>query len=209
MRALRRRDQGQFAPILALLVVVVLAGGFTLFEIGRASTLRAGAQTAADAAALAAVEELAGGARSAIRGWAWGHYRHADAEARARGAAEDYARRNGAELTGWRFSVSSRELVQVQVRVRTDDALTGRTARSLGVEGTRADAEARARLHILLRPGVCPAWRCLEPPDPPEPPDDLEEGEEWEPPPPPPWPPNHDMDPDSIARFVARLVPMR
>lgn len=53
-----RTDRGQIAPALVLVVLALLGAGFALFQVGRASVLQAKVTTSADAAALAAAEEL-------------------------------------------------------------------------------------------------------------------------------------------------------
>ena len=48
-----RRETGQILPGLIMLMLAILALGMLTFRIGKAAVLRSGAQTAADAAALA------------------------------------------------------------------------------------------------------------------------------------------------------------
>ena len=48
-----RRETGQILPGLIMLMLAILALGMLAFRIGKAAVLRSGAQTAADAAALA------------------------------------------------------------------------------------------------------------------------------------------------------------
>lgn len=69
-----RREQGQVAPVLAIIVVVVVLGLLVMSRVGRVTIDRARARTAADAAALIGVRE-------------------------GRAAAEAMAERNGARLT--------------------------------------------------------------------------------------------------------------
>jgi hypothetical protein len=226
LRLLRSDEQGQVVPVLALLVVAALTGGFLLFEVGRATALRADAQTAADAAALAAAEALHGQFRAAIRN---GDYellappdpfepaRLPDVDRvlqprheLARTVAADYARRNGAELIDYRP-----EGLGARVRVRTTRALDGSGAQQVGAAGTRAEASARARFSPRWLPGAgqliipAPPPRPTPPPQPEEPPDpDDDDPSPPPPPPPPPLPvPNPVGDPDRVARLTVHLLP--
>jgi len=53
-----RRETGQILPGLIMLMLAILAIGVLAFRIGRAAVLRSGAQTAADAAALAGARSI-------------------------------------------------------------------------------------------------------------------------------------------------------
>ena len=53
-----RREQGQILPGLVMLMLAILASGMLAFKIGKAAVLRSGAQTAADAAALAGAKNV-------------------------------------------------------------------------------------------------------------------------------------------------------
>ena len=53
-----RREQGQILPGLVMLMLAILAIGMLAFKIGKAAVLRSGAQTAADAAALAGAKNV-------------------------------------------------------------------------------------------------------------------------------------------------------
>ena len=55
---MRRHEEGQVLPALLVLFLALLAMGTVLFQLGTASTMRAQAQTAADAAALAGAREI-------------------------------------------------------------------------------------------------------------------------------------------------------
>lgn len=128
-------------PLLVVFVVAVVAVGLMLIQVGRATTLSAEAQTAADAAALAGGNEVANQLK--------GIYNSSGGvdEAAVRAAAADYAERNGAELTELKISN-----LDVLVRVRTIDALD-EGAREVGSEGERGLAQARARISIALPAG--------------------------------------------------------
>ncbi|MDQ0941071.1 pilus assembly protein TadG-related protein [Streptomyces sp. V1I1] len=101
----RRSDSGQAFPIYITVVAGLLFLAFAYFAVGQAAATRNGAQTAADAAALAAAQD----AREQLRaGWLkvilnpleWAHY--LDGRRFLEGAAcrkaEDFAARNGAEI---------------------------------------------------------------------------------------------------------------
>src|SRR5262249_19057730 len=58
MAALLRREAGQMAPIIVFLLVGIVAMGVVAVAIGKATVMRSAAQTAADAAALAAARDI-------------------------------------------------------------------------------------------------------------------------------------------------------
>lgn len=152
-----RGDDGQAVLVLVVVAGVLVVAVAWLTVVGRAASLRADATSAADAAALAAVESL----RSQVvsGGIAFGD--RFDVAA-ACAAAAAYADRNGAELlaceplgglaSGHPFTPAV-GVSQVRVEVRTDDALSGGTAGRLGVAGERAEASARAELELQWRGG--------------------------------------------------------
>ena len=53
-----RRQDGQIIPALVVLMLALLAVGMLFFQVGRAAIFSTEAQTAADAAALAAAKEV-------------------------------------------------------------------------------------------------------------------------------------------------------
>src|SRR4029079_10498570 len=115
-------------------------------QVGRAAIFSTEAQTAADAAAIAAARnvqaQLTGqGVRS----------NSSDVglidDAAVRAAAERYASKNGAHVVRL-----ERNGVDVRVWVSTKKTL-GDGAKALGKESTRAEAHARARLELLVIPG--------------------------------------------------------
>jgi hypothetical protein len=130
-------------PVVAMLLMAILAIGVVAVQIGKATVLRADAQTAADAAALAAVRNirdqlneqlLATGTSSLDR----------IVDARVQAAAAQYADKNDARL---RRPVE-RDGADVKVWVETK--------RKQGAGGTgkedeerRGDARARARLQLM------------------------------------------------------------
>jgi Putative Flp pilus-assembly TadE/G-like len=133
---LHRDESGQIIPLLFVVLVALMATGILLFQTGRAADLRAEAQTAADAAALAGghtLEEqlmLVDGSTFAVN------------EAAVRAAAEDYAERNDAHLTSF-------DLDRYDVRV------TVATVRTLGGEEPGAspdeDDDDSASAHAQAR----------------------------------------------------------
>jgi Putative Flp pilus-assembly TadE/G-like len=133
---LHRDERGQIIPLLFVVLVALMATGFLLFQTGRAADLRAEAQTAADAAALAGgqtLEEqlmLVDGSTFAVN------------EAAVRAAAEDYAERNDARMTSF-------DLDGYDVRV------TVATVRTLGGEEPGAspdeDDDDSASAHAQAR----------------------------------------------------------
>ena len=144
LRQRSRGEEGQTYPVLLLLVFGLLAIGILLFQVGVASDLRSQAHTAADAAALAAANDLA--AQIATRvGQPEGAGLAGIDDLEVRAAAEDYARRNEAHLVAGGYS---RQGVDVTVKVETDRALSG-TVKVL--KGIRATATATAR--VMAGPG--------------------------------------------------------
>ncbi len=141
-RNLREREQGQIAPALLLLVIAMMAGGLTLFVVGRATAMQAEAQTGADAAALAGAEELQRQLYSFDRpdpglvDWLM-----------VRGAVESYGARNDVDIVSF-----SHVGLDVIVEANTDEALDGRYAEDLDADGERGWAEARARVAVFQVP---------------------------------------------------------
>lgn len=141
------RDEGQiFMPVLFTAVAGMLAITVLILQLGRAGDLRTRTQTAADAAALAAV--------AAIRDAALDYYaqglmpygtRYATAPGAVRARAAEYARRNGAVLDDLRASGTGRTIT---VRVHSREEQGGPSAAS----GQRARAEATAKVFF---PGDC------------------------------------------------------
>jgi secretion/DNA translocation related TadE-like protein len=100
-----RRDGGSVSVVLAAAILVVLVLTMGSADLGRVLVARSRARTAADAAALAAAQELAlptGGDPVAI--------------------ATDYAVRNGAELRSCVCEIGTFDAL-VEVRVRSADLL--------------------------------------------------------------------------------------
>lgn len=137
-----RDEQGQVFPVLAVLLVSLVALAFYLFPAGAATILRADAQSAADAAALAAAKGLRTELAARPPGSAF-----ALSGALARVGAENYARKNGARVTSFRHVG-----LEVYVGVETRASL-GEGGRPVGAEGQKAGARAKARLFPLTSVG--------------------------------------------------------
>lgn len=159
-------DRGQVLPGLMLLMVVVLAGGIALFQVGRATAMRAEAVTAADAGALAAARNVSEQLLEQVM--RSGTYDpHLVDVGRVRSAAVTWANRNGGRVTSVRY-----EPADLAVRVTVDgqeqlarrpggreepDGMSGRLNRSLRNRGaTNAAARARARVDVTwaIGPGL-------------------------------------------------------
>lgn len=136
-RALRGRlaadESGQIFPILIVLLGSLIALGLLLFGAGRAGRVRADAQTAADAAALAAAknvgDQFAGPAEEIPA---------AIDDAQAEAEARDFAERNDADLVSF-----EREELDVRVTVRTKQSIPDG-----GQEGGEVNGEARAQARV-------------------------------------------------------------
>jgi hypothetical protein len=154
----RRRfddDQGQIFPLLALVISVLIVAVFWLAELGVAGALRAGGQSAADAAALAAAADIRHQAERILREGIPGGIDHARPEdGPARAAAYEYAGRNDARITT--YQAHRRE---ARVEVETNRQMGSRAADDIGVTGTRASATARARFRVDWREARKPTPR--------------------------------------------------
>ena len=132
-RVVRRRQEGQILPLLIVILLGTLTLGLAAFGVGKAAVVRSDAQTAADAAALAAARNVK---QQLLAQWAaTGGQTNVDlvSDALVNAAAADYARRNGGRLT----RPVQRNGVDVKVWVRS-------------VEDKRAAvAHARARVELI------------------------------------------------------------
>lgn len=135
-------------------MAAVLAAGVAFFQVGRTADLRSRAQTAADAAALAGAQAIRAEHLAYLRGLGPVELDRVGldlldllglSERTAQAAAEDYAGRNGARVVSF-----ERRGLDVVVGVETTEAVDGRDARRLGVEGTRGGARARARVSVTF-----------------------------------------------------------
>jgi hypothetical protein len=150
LRNIVRRQGGQVAPGLLMLLVTLLAGGVVLFQVGKTTDLRAQAVTAADAAALAGAQDIKRQLEAQIL--TTGAYDCALTQgASAYAAAQRYAQKNGASVTSFR-----KVGCDVWVTVDGDEALEGPDARRVRSEGRTATAEAHATVEITLALGSLP-----------------------------------------------------
>jgi hypothetical protein len=141
-----RRQDGQIIPLLVMVMLSLFAIGVLFFQVGRAAIFSTEAQTAADAAALAAVKDIRAQLMEQLA--ATGTSSTAAINpVRVAAAAELYALRNQGHVTNL-----ERNGVDVKVWVSTKATL-GRNAEDIGKSGTRGTAKARARLDLIAIPG--------------------------------------------------------
>lgn len=95
-----RKEAGQIVPGLLVLLVAILALGMLAFQIGKAAVLRSGAQTGADAAALAGARNIRDQLIEQVEATGTSSFAAVN-PIRVRLAAEDYARRNHVHLTNF------------------------------------------------------------------------------------------------------------
>lgn len=142
-------ERGQLAPALMLLFVVFVAGGVLLFQVGAAGVLRSDAQTAADAAALAAAQDLQRQMVRLLLDTGWNEAAALDHVSATR-AARDYAARNDAIVTSIAF-----EQLTVTVEVVGDHEQRVDGPGSLEeVDDVAAEARAVASVDVVYAPGV-------------------------------------------------------
>ena len=135
-----RRQDGQIIPVLLVVMLSLLAVGLLFFQVGRAAIFSTEAQTAADAAALAAVKNVRTQLMAQVATTGTSDMALINGAA-VRAAAESYARRNGARVTRL-----DRRGVDVKVWVSRLEGLGG--------DGRRAEARARARIDLVAIPGA-------------------------------------------------------
>jgi hypothetical protein len=145
-----RREDGQIIPALVMVMLTLVAFGMLFFQVGRASIFRTEAQTAADAAALAAVKDVRAQLMEQVAVTGTSDLALIN-PLRVRAAAESYAQRNKAHVTKL-----ERRGVDVKVWVSTNAKLA-RAAERLDQEERRGEARARARLDLIAIPGFGPA----------------------------------------------------
>lgn len=141
-----RRQDGQIIPLLMVVMLSLLAVGLLFFQVGRAAIFSTEAQTAADAAALGAVEEVKAQLMAQVATTGTSDLALIDS-VRVRAAAETYAQRNKGHVTKL-----DRRGVDVKVWVATNQTL-GRGAKKLDREDTRGVARARARIDVVALAG--------------------------------------------------------
>lgn len=142
----RRRDidgeEGQVLPVLLTAIIAILAVTMLLLQVGRAGLLSTRTQTAADAAALAAMEAIEDAWMGPLASGTLPFYSGADYEDIARDAAADYAQRNGAELVDFEYTGGFGQHA-VTVTTRSAEAQGGDLE---GVADERPEATSHASL---------------------------------------------------------------
>jgi hypothetical protein len=141
-----RREDGQIIPALVMVMLSLIALGMLLFQVGRAAIFSTEAQTAADAAALAAAKSVQQQLTAQVAATGTSDLAAVN-PVLVRAAAESYASRNGAHVTRL-----DRNGVDVKVWVSTKETL-GDGAKALGREDTRGEARARARVELAVIAG--------------------------------------------------------
>jgi Putative Flp pilus-assembly TadE/G-like len=150
----KNKEEGQVLPALLLLVVALVAIAVALLPIGEATDMRAHAQTAADAAALAGAEDLVSAAKASLSSRLVPADKVAPTLVGAAalsgadpcGAADQYAGLNGATMTD--CTLLGRDVL---VTVKTDEVLRGK----------HSEEQARATLSVTLPPSSKAALASL------------------------------------------------
>ena len=145
-----RRETGQILPGLIMLMLAILALGMLSFTIGKAAVLRSGAQTAADAAALAGARSIRDQLIAQVATTGTSDFARVSYPI-VRAAAADYAKRNEGRLTDLKM-----EGADVRAYVTTDDEDRPAEGGPRG-QGDRAGARRARGLHG--RPSACPGAR--------------------------------------------------
>ena len=128
-------------------MLALMALGLMFFQVGRAAVFSTEAQTGADAAALAAVDEVKSQLEQQVATTGQSNLALID-PIRVRAAAELYARRNKTYVTQL-----DRRGVDVKIHVKTLSKL-GNGADNIDSENTRGEGRARARLDLIAIPGA-------------------------------------------------------
>ncbi len=132
-----RRETGQILPGLIMLMLAILAIGMLTFRIGKAAVLRSGAQTAADAAALAGAKNIKDQLIAQMATTGTADFSRVS-EPLVRAAATDYAKRNGARLLDMKM-----EGADVRAWVTTEEKIDPPKQTREG------KASARARVELV------------------------------------------------------------
>jgi Putative Flp pilus-assembly TadE/G-like len=141
-----RRQEGQIIPMLVVVMLAVVSVGMLFFQVGRASIFSTEAQTAADAAALAAAKNVQAQLVAQVATTGTSDLSLIDYVA-VRAAAESYAEQNGGHVT----QVDPHG-VDIKVWVSTNKTL-GNGAKRLKQQDRHGEAKARARVELLALPG--------------------------------------------------------
>ncbi len=144
-----RREEGQILPGLLVIMLAVLAVGVMMFQVGKAALLRSGAQTGADAAALAGATEIK---RQLMAQWATYGYTDVNLVNRAMVTAKmaEYAKKNKTTLVLSKVVIQG---VDVKATVTTDADL-GKEGGQVKNADEDGEAKARARLELASIPGI-------------------------------------------------------
>jgi hypothetical protein len=143
MAADARAQDGQMLPLVILVLAGIVGFGMLVAYLGKAAVMRSDAQTAADAAALAAVKNVQAQLSEQVARTGTSSFTLID-DARVKAAAEDYAQRNGGHLA----RDPERHGADIRVWVETD-----RTRGEHAPDGHADDrGEARARARVQLAP---------------------------------------------------------
>src|SRR3954453_5553598 len=137
-RVMLRRQEGQIIPGLMMIMISLVIVGMLFFQVGRAAVFSTEAQTAADAAALAAAKNIKDQLMRQLATTGTADPELID-PVEVQAAAEAYAAKNG----GHPSRPIERHGVDVKVWVSTNATL-GDQARDLDKEDTRGEARARA-----------------------------------------------------------------
>lgn len=149
-RRAARDERGQVLPVLLFLMLITLAGGWALMEVGKASVDKSTAQNAADAAALAGTRNVRDQIRRQLAATGTVNLLAVN-DAEVCGAANSYAARNDAKVTSCeRFGVD------VRVKVRSNGS-AGSGDEAVDVKERHSEARARASMSFLGMPGVADA----------------------------------------------------
>lgn len=141
-----RRQDGQIIPALAMVMLALLAVGMLFLQVGRAAVLSTEAQTAADAAALAAAKNVQDQLMHQVATLGTSDLALVDSGL-VRAAADRYASRNDAHVTR-----IDRQGVDVKVWVASNETL-GDGGKRVNAGDSRAEARARARVELFVLPG--------------------------------------------------------
>jgi hypothetical protein len=138
------RDDGQILPGLVVLLLAAIVLGVVFFQVGKASFLRSQAQTAADAAALAGVQEIQRQLEAQ-----WATMGTTSVAVIDRGAVvakmREYAEKNEGELVREDLNMQAADVKAWTRSVRQADG-------SKGSQDIEATARARARVELWAAP---------------------------------------------------------
>jgi hypothetical protein len=142
MAAAIRGERGQMLPVVVMVLLGIVGLGVVAVQIGKATVMRSDAQTAADAAALAAAREIRNQLVQQVAATGTSSFELID-DVRVNAEAAGYAQRNDAHLT----RPVQRHGADVRVWVATDRKLGKGAAKD--TEDHEGEARARARLELV------------------------------------------------------------